>query len=79
MMGQCRIFVFSFKVRCLVFLQRTMKNDESNALPCSKRAFSDVLDGVNLRKVFGVILQTQQEIHTQCKRALGHAFKKQFY
>ena len=33
MMGKRCIFEFCFQVRGLVFLQRTMINDESNVLP----------------------------------------------
>ena len=47
MMGQLSIFAFRFQVRGLVFLQKTM-NDESNVLPCPKRLFSDILEGVAL-------------------------------
>ena len=51
MMGQRSIFAFCFQSRELVFLQRTMTNDESNVLPYSKRAFYDALEGVP-RKFF---------------------------
>ena len=53
MMGQCSIFAFCFKVKGLVFLQRTMIYCESNVLPYSKRAFSDVLEGVVLKMLLG--------------------------
>ena len=43
MTGQLSIFAFCFQVRELVFLQKPMMNEESNVLPCPKRAFSDVL------------------------------------
>ena len=56
-MGQCSIFAFCFQIRELVFLQRTMTNDESNILPCSKRAFYDALEGVP-RKFSGGSPQT---------------------
>ena len=48
-MGQRSIFAFPFQVRGLVFLQKTMMNDESNVLPYPKRAFSHVLEGVVLK------------------------------
>ena len=48
-MGQLSIFAFCFQGRGLVFLKKTMMNDESNALPCPKGAFSDVLEGVVLK------------------------------
>ena len=48
-MGQLSIFAFCFQVRGLVFLQKTMMNDESNVLPCPKRVFPDVLEGVVLK------------------------------
>ena len=48
-MGQLSIFAFCFQVRGLVFLQKTMMNDGSNVLPCSKRAFSNVPEGVVLK------------------------------
>ena len=50
MLGQLTICAFCFQVRGLVFLQKTMMNDENNVLPCPKRAFSDVLEGVVLKK-----------------------------
>ena len=53
-MGQLSMFAFSFQVRGLVFLQKTLMNDESNSLPCPKRAFSNVLEGVVLRIFSGV-------------------------
>ena len=46
MMGLLCIFAFCFQVRGLAFLQKAMINDERNVVPCSKRAFSDVLEGV---------------------------------
>ena len=57
-MGQRSIFAFCFQVRGLVFLQRTMINDESNILPCSKRAFSNFLEGVVVKNVLGRNHQT---------------------
>ena len=52
-MGQLNIFAFCFQVRGLVFLQKITMNDESNVLPCPKRAFSDVLEGVVLKSFLG--------------------------
>ena len=46
MIGQLSIFAFCFQVRGLVFLQKTMMNHESNVLPCPKRAFFNVLEGM---------------------------------
>ena len=46
MMSQRSILTFYFQVRGLVFLQRTVINDESSVHPCSKRPFSDVTEGV---------------------------------
>jgi len=48
MMGQRGILAFRFQVRGSVFLQSTKINDDSNILPCSKRAFSDVLEAMAL-------------------------------
>ena len=49
MMGQRGKLAFRFQVRGSVFLQSTKINDGSSALPCSKRAFSDVIEGVALK------------------------------
>ena len=57
-MGQLSIFAFCFQVRGLVFLQKTIMNDESNVLPCPKMAFSDVLEGVVLACLSGGKPQT---------------------
>ena len=53
MVGQRNIFAVCFQVRGLVFLQITMINYESDVLPCSKRAFSDILEGVILTNISG--------------------------
>ena len=53
MMGQRSICAFCFQARGLVFLERTMINDDSNVLPCSKRAFSDVREGMVLKTFSG--------------------------
>ena len=63
-MDQRSIFVFCFQVMGLVFLQKTMMNDENNVFPCPKRAFSDVLEGVVL-KIFsgGKPPDPQESLH----------------
>ena len=49
MMGQRGKLAFRFQVRGSVFFQGTKINDGTGALPCSKGAFSDVLEGVALK------------------------------
>ena len=49
MAGQLNILIFCFQVGGLVVLQSEKINDEGNVQPCSKRAFSDVLEGVVLK------------------------------
>ena len=49
MIGQTGILAFCFEARGLVFIQEVMINDKSNALPFSKRAFSEVLGGAFLK------------------------------
>ena len=41
MMGQPSAIAFCSQVRGSVFLHSTIINDDRNALPCSKRAFSE--------------------------------------
>ena len=53
MIGQHSIFAFCFQARELVFPCRTVINDENNVLTCSKRAFSDVLEGVVVKNFLG--------------------------
>ena len=52
-MGQHSTFAFCFQVRVLLFIQKTMMNYESTVLPCPKRAFSDVPEGVALKMFSG--------------------------
>ena len=42
------IYIGAINVIVPESLQKTMMNDERTVLPCSKRAFSDVLEGVVL-------------------------------
>ena len=70
-MGQLSILAFCFQVRELVFLQKTMMNDESNVLPCPKRAFSDVLEGVVLKFFWGAspqvsLRQAETFVYDKC-------------
>ena len=53
MMGQCSMFAFCFQLKGLVNLWRTMINYESHVLPCSKREFSNVLEGIALESFAG--------------------------
>ena len=58
MMGQRSLLAIWFQVRVSALLQSTMINDNSSILPCSKRAFSDILEGVVLKYFLGQSLQT---------------------
>ena len=54
MMDQWSILAFYFQVRGSVFPQRSVMNDDSNVLPGSKRTFSDVLEDMVLKNLYGV-------------------------
>ena len=73
-MGQPSIFPFCFQVRGLVFLQRTMINDESNVLSCSKRAFFHVLEGVVLKTFLGQAPISLLSSHFAFKVVTGLSF-----
>ena len=55
MKGQCNLFSFHFQDDGSVFLLDTKVNDDSNVYLCSKRAFSDVVEGVFHKNRVGML------------------------
>ena len=55
---ECSLFVFRFQIKGSVFHLSTEINDDSNLISCSKRAFSDFLEGVALKIFLGTSPQT---------------------